>query len=150
MRQSGTGGEPALPSPEDMDQREAPAYRGHSVAEWSTLTISALLILGLVGLVTYLSVSGGHQPPRIAATPVMREIRYEEERYFLPIMVTNHGDEAAQEVRIRADLVTSDETSETAEFTIDILAGGETAEGTVVVAMDPAATLLTVAVESFR
>jgi uncharacterized protein (TIGR02588 family) len=150
MRHRGTGGELAPPSQKDADRRGSPAYRGHSVAEWSTLTISGLLILGLVGLVISLSVSGGHQPPRIEVTAAMREIRYEEERYYLPITVTNHGDEAAQEVRIRADLVTSDETSETAEFTIDVLAGGETAEGTVVFAMDPAATLLSVAVESFR
>jgi uncharacterized protein (TIGR02588 family) len=128
----------------------SPERSGRTVAEWTTLSISFMLILGLVALVTYVSLSGGNQPPIVEARALDQEIRQEGETYYLPVAVTNRGGRTAEEVLIMAELVSGDEPPATAEFIIDFLAGGETTEGTVVFAADPSAGELTVRVVSFR
>jgi len=144
------GGDPARQASEKGDETTATAPRGRSVAEWTTLTISVLLILALVGLVIYVSVNDGNRPPVIETTAETGQILHEGAIYYLPVTVTNHGDETAQEVRIVAEVTTAESEPETAEFTIEVLAGGETMQGTVVFTADPAANPLTVAVNSFR
>ena len=131
-------------------RQESEERNGRSVAEWTTLIIGVVLIVGLVGLVTYLYVSGGNQPPAIVATPLDQEIRHEEGAYFLPIAVTNRGDQTAEDVMIQAELAAGQEAPEMSEFTIDFLAGGETEEGTAVFSTDPLAGELTIDVASFR
>ncbi len=150
MSRDSNGGEPARQSARNADETTASAPRGRSVAEWTTLIISALLILFLVGLVTSVSVTDGNQPPLIEATAETGEILHEGALYYLPVTVTNRGDETAQEVRILAEVTTGDGALETAEFTIEVLAGGEVMQGTVVFTVDPAANQLTVAVNSFQ
>jgi uncharacterized protein (TIGR02588 family) len=81
---------------------------------------------------------------------LLEEIRHEEQSYFLPVAVMNRGGRTAAEVLIQAELVSSDGSSEDTEFTLDFLAGGETREGTVVFATDPAAGELTIDVASFQ
>ena len=131
--------------------REEPGGRsGRSIAEWTTLIIGVVLIVGLVGLVTFLYVSRGNRPPIIAATPLDQEIRHQEGSYFLPIAVTNQGDQTAEDVMIQAELAAGQEAPEMSEFTIDFLAGGETEEGMAVFSTNPLAGELTVDVVSFR
>jgi uncharacterized protein (TIGR02588 family) len=60
------------------------------------------------------------------------------------------GDQTARDVVIRAELASGDGAPETAEFTIDVLAGGETSRGTTVFARDPLAGELAVRAVSFR
>ena len=132
------------------DAQEAPGPRGRSAAEWTTLAISISLIVALVALVTYVSISGGSEPPIVEARPFLEEIRHEGQSYVLPVTVTNRGGRTAEEVLIQAELISSDGSSEEREFTLDFLAGGETREGTVVFATDPAAGELTIDVASFQ
>ncbi len=129
---------------------EESGQRGRSAAEWTTLAISIILILGLLALVTYVSITGGNQPPIVEARPLDQEIRHEGESYYLPVSVTNRGGRTAQEVVIQAELAGSDGSSEASEFTLDFLAGGETREGTAVFATDPLAGELTIDVASFH
>src|SRR5688572_3724611 len=81
---------------------------GRSVAEWTTLVFGAVLILALVGLVTYLYVSGENRPPVVEATPLAQEIRREEGAYYVPIEVTNQGGETAEDVLVQAELSTGE------------------------------------------
>ena len=143
-------GEPLRQHAEDGGRQESRERSGRSVAEWTTLAIGAVLILALVGLVTYLYVSGDNRPPVVAATPLDQEIRHEEGTYYVPIEVTNRGDRTAEEVVVQAELSTGEGAPEVSEFTIDFLAGGETAEGTVAFSADPSAGELMVGVVSFR
>jgi len=131
-------------------REEATGERGRTVAEWTTLAISIALILGLVALVTYVSLTGGSNPPIVEARPLDAEVRHEGESYYLPVEVTNRGGRTAEEVLIQAELVGGDGAPETAELTIDFLAGGETAEGTVVFTADPLSGELTIGVASFQ
>jgi uncharacterized protein (TIGR02588 family) len=130
--------------------QEESGQRGRSVAEWTTLAISIILILGLLALVTYVSMTGGNEPPIVEARPLDQEIRHEGESYYLPVSVTNRGGRTAQEVVIQAELAGSDGSSEASEFTLDFLAGGETREGTAVFATDPLASELSIDVASFH
>jgi uncharacterized protein (TIGR02588 family) len=150
MRSNGDGGAQDQRAGREADRDDSQERSGRTVAEWTTLSISVILILGLVALVTYVSISGGNQPPIVEARPLDQEIRHEGATHYLPVVVTNRGGRTAQEVLIMAELVRGEEPPETAEFTIDFLAGGETMEGTVVFASDPSAGELTARVVSFR
>ncbi len=124
--------------------------RERSAAERTTLAISIILILGLLALVTYVSITGGNEPPIIEARPLDQEMRQEGESYYLPVAVTNQGGRTAEEVVIQAELAGSDGSAEASEFTLDFLAGGETREGTAVFATDPLTGELTIDVASFQ
>jgi uncharacterized protein (TIGR02588 family) len=144
------GGEAERPGSPDEGEQEAKGQRERTAAEKITLAVSILLILGLVALITYVSITGGGEPPVVEARPLPDEIRREGESYFLPVAVTNRGGQTAAEVMIQAELAGSDGSAETSEFTLDFLAGGETREGTAVFASDPAAGELTIDVASFQ
>ena len=136
-------------SPEGRGQKES-GQRGRSAAEWTTLAISIFLILGLLALVTYVSMTGSNEPPIVEARPLDQEIRHEGESYYLPVSVTNRGGRTAEEVVVHAELTGSDRSAEESEFTLDFLAGGETREGTVIFTTDPLSGELTVDVASFQ
>jgi uncharacterized protein (TIGR02588 family) len=129
---------------------EAAKPRARSFAERTTLAISIMLILGLLTLVTYVSMTGGSEAPIVEAKPLETEIRHEGESYYLPVAVTNRGGRTAEEVVIQAELTGSDRSAEESQFTLDFLAGGETREGTVIFTMDPLNGELTIDVASFQ
>jgi uncharacterized protein (TIGR02588 family) len=144
------GRESKGPQNRERGGEEATGTRGRSFAEWTTLAISIILILGLLALVTYVSITGGNEPPIVEARALPDEIRHEAESYYLPVAVTNHGGRTAQEVLVQAKLVRSDGSAEEMEFTLDFLAGGETREATAVFATDPLSGQLTIDVASFQ
>ncbi|MDP9369045.1 MAG: TIGR02588 family protein [Chloroflexota bacterium] len=121
-----------------------------SVAEWITFAISAALILGVVGLASYLYVSGGNSPPIIETETLVDELRRANDEYYLPIAVTNVGDETAEQVQIQVRLAPGAGQPETSEFMIQFLAGGETVQGTAVFSADPLAGDLAVDVVGFQ
>ena len=150
MTNRDAGSEPRQPQTREEDEQEATGPRGRTAAERTTLAISIILIAALVALVTYVSITGGSEPPIVEARPLLGEIRSEGDSYFLPVAVTNREGRTAEEVLIQAELVGGDGSSEETEFTLDFLAGGETREGTVVFTTDPAAGELTIDVASFQ
>jgi uncharacterized protein (TIGR02588 family) len=138
-------------SPSEEERGEAgEGQRRRSAAEWTTLAVSIFLILGLLALVTYVSMTGGNDLPIVEARPLDQEMRHEGESYYLPVAVTNRGGRTAEEVVVEAELAGRDGSSEASEFTLDFLAGGETREGTAVFATDPSAGELTIDVASFQ
>jgi uncharacterized protein (TIGR02588 family) len=138
-------------SPSEEERGEAgEGQRRRSAAEWTTLAVSIFLILGLLALVTYVSMTGGNDLPIVEAKPLPAEMRHEGESYYLPVAVTNRGGRTAEEVVVEAELAGRDGSSEASEFTLDFLAGGETREGTAVFATDPSEGELTIDVASFQ
>jgi uncharacterized protein (TIGR02588 family) len=144
------GSESEEPRTQEGGGQAVSGQRGRSAAEWITLAISIILILGLLALVTNVTVTGGSDPPIVEARPLPTATRHEGAAYYLPVAVTNRGGRTAQEVLVQAELRGGDGSSEMREFTIDFLAGGETTEGTAVFATDPSAGELTVDVASFQ
>jgi uncharacterized protein (TIGR02588 family) len=122
--------------------------QGHSPAEWITLLISSLLIAAVVVAVGYFEFTGGDLPSTFQAEPQSVETRAGSAQFYLPVTVTNTGDEPAQDVRVRVELRTG-ETTETAVFTLELLAPGASDEGVAVFAHDPSAGEVSALVESF-
>lgn len=122
--------------------------QGHSAAEWITLILSSLLIAGVTGAVAYFTITRGDAPPSFAAVPQPAETRGDPGIFYVPVQVTNTGDEAAQEIQVRVELQSWEQT-ETAVFTIDLLAASESEEGTAVFRSDPSQGEVQAVVESF-
>ena len=122
---------------------------GRSTAEWTTLGISLTIVLSILGLITYLYVSGSDEPPNIAAEAKFEELRRETSGYYLPVEVINEGDRTAEDVRVEAELDTGNGQPETAEIAVTFLAGGEHATGTFIFNQDPSEGDLTVQAISY-
>ena len=120
-----------------------------SPAEWITLGFGVAVIAALVVLVTYLYVVSGSNLPVIVATPLTAEIRQDGDLYYLPVAVRNDGDRTAEDVIIQGELVAGG-TTQSGEFILDFLAGGETRRGTLIFSRNPADSPLTVRATSFR
>ena len=150
MTKRGAAGKSGRSESNEKSVQKRSGQRERSAAERTTLAISIGLILALLALVTYVSISGGNEPPVVEARSLNQEIRREGESYYLPVAVTNQGGRTAEEVVVQVELAGSDGSSEASEFTLDFLAGGETRVGTAVFAMDPAAGELTIDVASFQ
>jgi uncharacterized protein (TIGR02588 family) len=121
---------------------------GHSPAEWITLLISGLLIAAVVAAVCYFTLTRGNLPPTFQTELQSVETRAGSEQFYLTVMVKNIGDEPAQEVRVRVELQTG-ETTETAVFTLELLAAGASEEGVAVFMRDPSEGEVRAVVESF-
>lgn len=135
---------------EREDGREGTQASPRSIAEWTTLGISALVLLAMVGLVSYLHLNGGEDPPAIVVETRLDDVRHTDDGYYLPVVVRNRGDRTAEDVRVQAELETGSGAPVTAEFAITFLAGGEVAGGTFIFSEDPEQGTLTVAPVSYQ
>lgn len=134
--------------PHDEDSPTAPY--GRSIAEWTTLGISAVILLAIVVGITWLSFRGPEQPASIVVEPSMDQLREEDSGYYLPVLIRNEGDTTVANAIIQAELDTGSGQPETAEITIDFLDGGEVTAGTFVFREDPASGELTTGVTSYK
>ena len=112
---------------------------GRSTAEWVTLVVSITIIAVLVGLVLTVYIFGGNDPATIEVRPVLAEVRHADGVAYLPVEVTNTGDQTAEDVSIQMTLHAGEGEPATATFTIRFLAGGEQQRGVVAFPHDPAA-----------
>lgn len=142
VHDEGNGGSESQMSPSRDKDR--------SVAEWTTLGISIAILIAILGLVTYLYVRGDEQPVVILVEPQMQALRQDEGGYYLPVIIRNEGDPTVEEVHIEAELDTGSGETETAQLTIQFLAGGEQLEATFIFQHDPAEGELTTRATSFQ
>lgn len=112
--------------------------RQRTLAEWVTLGISLTIMLALVGLITYEYFGRGNRPAVIEVRPQLDELRQEAGAYYLPVEVTNEGDQTAASVWVELTLVAPDNGQESARLHVEFLAGGATEEGVVVFRQNPA------------
>jgi uncharacterized protein (TIGR02588 family) len=111
--------------------------RGRTVAEWVTLGVSIVILLVLVGLVMLQWLTQGTTPPEIRVEPGLERVRQVGDLYYLPIRVTNRGEDAVEVVEVETELLVEGEEPETVGFTVQFLAGRESDEFTVVLSNDP-------------
>lgn len=123
--------------------------KGRTTVEWITLGISVMIIASLVGLISYLYVSGGSTPAIIEVKPQFDQIRKVQDRYYVPVEITNVGGETAEEVTVQISLESANGQTESAEVTIDFLAGQDRANATVAFGEDPSQGEVTVDVVSY-
>lgn len=118
--------------------REDGSKEKRSGAEWITLAVSILIVLALVGLVSYQHFAKGTEPPLIEVEPKTGEMRQDRDAYYLPVTITNKGEITAEGIEIELSLDSGDGEMEATSFTVEFLAGGEMAHQTVVFYKDPA------------
>ncbi len=121
-----------------------------SIAEWTTLAMSVLIIAGMVGGVTWLYFRGAEEPPTVVVETHLDEMREDDSGFYVPVTVINNGDSTVADAMVQGELDTGEGEPETAEITITYLAGGETVEGTFIFRSDPAEGELTSGVTSFK
>jgi len=137
-------------TPHNQERASTPERRGRSPAEWTTLAISIVMLLGIAGLVTYLYAVDGNEEPAIEIEPQFAAIRQVGDAYYLPVRVTNTGDETAADVRITGELPAESGDPETSELEYLFLAGQETADGTMVFSQEPTESELRILPVSFQ
>ncbi len=130
-------------------QTNEPQDHGRSAVEWVTFAVSAAILLALIGLVIVQQGGRGDQPASIEVQPQLQAVRRVGESYYLPVAVTNQGDQTAGDVRVEVSLVDGQGGRESSQFQIDFLAGGATRLGTAVFRGDPARGTVRAAVVSF-
>ncbi len=114
--------------------------------EMVTFAVSALLLTIVVGLLVWLAFQTDSPASPTAGRP--GPVREAQGQYYVPVEVTNHGDQAAAEVQVVAELTVGDRTV-TGDQVIDFLGGGEAQLLTFAFADDPATGELTVVVTGF-
>jgi uncharacterized protein (TIGR02588 family) len=125
------------------------ASTGRTLAELTTLAISALIVLGLVGLTTYFHLTASGGPAVVEVEPRPGEAYRAGQRYYLPVTVRNVGGMTGEDVRIRAILTDPAGRQETATLTIAFLSGGSSTDAVIAFGQDPSAGRLEAGVESY-
>jgi uncharacterized protein (TIGR02588 family) len=110
---------------------------GRSSAEWITLAMSSLIVLGLIALTTYFYLTGSTAPAMLEVEPRIAETYQAGGRFYLPVTVHNSGGATGEEIRIRVTAIGSSGPQETAEFQVQFLAGGGSSKAVVSFASDP-------------
>lgn len=124
--------------------------KDRSIAEWTTLGISSVILLTVVGLITFLSFDKDTQAPVITVEPLLNEVREDASGYYLPVIVRNEGGRTVEEVQILVELDTGSGEPETAELTVVFLAGGEEVRGTSIFEHNPTEGEVTARATSFQ
>lgn len=118
-----------------------------TVAEWTALACSALLLAAVVGLIVVQM--RGTRDPAAPTAVVVGEVREVGDLHHVDVTVTNEGDETAANLQVSAELTVDGEVVTTADQTVDFLSGDEEEDLVFVFEDDPHDGDLTVAVTSF-
>jgi uncharacterized protein (TIGR02588 family) len=98
-------------------QRSGP----RKLAEWVSLGISLVLILGLAGCLLYEALQPHPPYVPVQVKPLLAEVREEDNRYILPIQVANRGERTLRDLTIEVEYRSEDGKSETRDIIIDYL-----------------------------
>ena len=120
--------------------RDTPPPR--TTAEWLSLGIALTLLAAVIGSVIALWLSPNDDPPRF--TVEQGEVRNQDGRFHLVVIVRNDGDLTASQVTIEGRLA-GDGQEESAMTTFDFVPGRSAVEGVLVFGRDPAGAVVRVA-----
>jgi uncharacterized protein (TIGR02588 family) len=142
---------PVADSPLEKSLKAKPktlGQRRRSLAEWTTLALSTLLLAAIVGLVLYDWQLNKHLPPAFQVE-LNEPFRLTAGRYYVPFTLHNTGGRIARKVQVIAELHLPDDSEETGEQQFDFLSGNERKKGSFVFEHDPQGGELIVRVASF-
>ena len=137
-------------SEESVQGSPAATVTSRTFAEWTTLAISVVILLGTLGLISWLHFTENTDPANVTVEPQLDLLRQESSGYYLPVIVHNEGGETIRDVQIQAELLTDSGEPESADFTINFLVGGERVDGTFIFQQDPTQGDLTTAAGSYQ
>jgi uncharacterized protein (TIGR02588 family) len=108
-----------------------------------------IVLLALLGLLTYRQWMAGARPAAIEVQPRLDLVRREAGGYYVPVEVANRGSGAARGVQVRVSLADERGERETADLLIEYLTGEAAVRGTVVFRQDPTQGIVTARVVAF-
>ena len=106
---------------QEKQDKQAVRARGRLLAEWVSLGISLLLILGVAGFLLYEALQPS--PPYVPAQAraLVEETRPQDDRYIMPVEVHNGGERTLREIKIELEYTSPDGKRETRDATLDYL-----------------------------
>lgn len=96
-----------------------------TTAERITLSISLVILVGILAVAVWSNMKTGDAPPDIVVEADIENVRETDSGFYVPITITNNGGMTAQNAIVAGELDLGDGQPETAEITISFLAGGE-------------------------
>jgi uncharacterized protein (TIGR02588 family) len=112
--QSGRGGKSVTTSPQ--------------LAEWVSLVVSVLLIVGLAGYLLYEALQSNEPLVPVEVQPSFNQVTEANGRFILPVNIANRGQQTLRSLKIEVDYRSLDSTTATIETLLDYL--GERSEQT--------------------
>ena len=113
------------------EREEAGPSGGRKLAEWVTMGLSVVLVLGTVGYLVYLGLRGDPPLVPVQITVLADQSREKAGRYVVPVEVRNQGQRTLKNLKVRLSQRTAGGREEAGDLTIDYL--GERATATVYV-----------------
>ncbi|MGI8642917.1 MAG: hypothetical protein ACR2LS_02235 [Thermomicrobiales bacterium] len=125
--------------------------RERSLAEWTTLIVSVLIVGTLIGaaLVEYFWLDEA-RGVRLEATLALEQTRRVDDRYYIPFTVTNSGADGAENVNVVFEVQQDGQTVEESTIQIAFMANGGMSQGEMVTAYDPAVYDVSARVSAFE
>ncbi len=107
---------------QDNEQSEPKSEKHQrTAAEWITLGISAAIILSLIGLITWLYFRETSNQVLLEVHPQMEAVFTQNGQYYLPVKLSNVGDETAANLWVALKLTGSQGQTETAEINLNFI-----------------------------
>ncbi|MCW2973203.1 MAG: hypothetical protein JWN72_1476 [Thermoleophilia bacterium] len=118
---------------------------GRGLPERVTLAVSIAVLAALLGGLVMLNAQAGSAPAALQVEPDYGGVFRRHGSWYLPVEVTNSGDEATDAVTVALEQETDDpDHPETADLDFAFVAGGETVSGYVAFDAEPTADNVTV------
>lgn len=118
-------------------------------AEWISLTISAIIVSSIVGLIGYNWATKPNGDP-VIGIKVDDKVRSENGQFYVPFKIDNKGGKTVELVQAIADLEINGKIEESGEQIIDFLSSGEEVEGAFVFKEDPRKGKLKLRIASYK
>ena len=120
------------------DQEERPRQR--TVAEWTTLAISAVVVLALIGAaLAEIFLRDDPSGPVVAIELAVDQAEVRDGQTYIPYEVRNDGADAATDIVAIVEFTQGDQVVEETTVDIALLASHDVAEGEIVTTLDVAA-----------
>jgi len=117
-------------------------------AEWVVFAIATAIIAVLAGAIGWLWAQPSD--PAHMTVQMLGEPRVVDGQSYYTVELVNHGDETAEAVQVRAELLADGEVVAEGEQIVDFLSGGKTEELVFVFADVPTGAQIDVRVASFK
>jgi uncharacterized protein (TIGR02588 family) len=111
--------------------------KSRTIAEGVVLTVSLLIMLGLIGYITYHHFTHDQRPPTVAIKPKFSLVRNADHVFYPPISVQNKGSDAISNLWLHISLTSYQTEVEYVEMTIDYLPSDDEQEKIAVFQNDP-------------
>ncbi|MCP9492936.1 MAG: hypothetical protein MSG64_00620 [Pyrinomonadaceae bacterium MAG19_C2-C3] len=106
-----------------------------NILEWIVFAVSLVLVMGVIGYLSYDAATLGNRPPDIQVLLGVSESR--TQGFAIPVTVRNTGEETAEGVRVEVELKLDGADAETGELEFPFVPRGGQREGFVAFKHDP-------------